>query len=119
MDKAKVKETILTITIGFIALYMAFHHVWMLYVSFGVGLAGLLSGKLAGLIHKGWFKLADLLGYVMSRIVLGTLFFLVLVPVGAMAKLFRKDFMFLEKRNGSYYHERNHLYKPEDFTDPW
>ena len=119
MDRAKIKETILTITLGFIALYLVFHQVWMLYVSFLIGVTGLVSDTLSSFIHRAWFKLADIMGYMMSRLILGSLFYLILVPVGALAKLFRKDFMFLKKRDDSYYFERNHVYRPEDFTDPW
>jgi hypothetical protein len=119
MNKARIKETLLVITLGFIALYMKFEKLWLLYIAFGVGFGGLVSGRLAGLIHKGWYKLGDVLGFIMSRIVLGTLYYVILVPTGALAKLFRKDFMYLRKRNDSYYHERNHLYRPEDLTDPW
>ncbi len=119
MDKAKVKETILTITLGFIALYLVSGKLWLLYISFLVGVTGLLPGPLSLFIHKAWMKLADILGYIMSRIILGALFYLILVPMGALSKLFRKDFMFLNRRDDSYYHERNHLYRPEDFNDPW
>ncbi len=119
MDKVKIKETVLTITLGFIALFLMFHKVWLLYAAFFTGLTGLIPGNLSLLVHNGWMKLADALGYVMSRLILGALYFIILVPVGALARLFRNDFMFLGRREDSYYHERNHLYRPEDFTDPW
>ncbi len=119
MDKVKIKETILTISLGFIALYLVFDRIWLLYIAFGVGLSGLVSNRLSAWIHTAWFNLADIMGYIMSRIILGSLFYVILVPVGALAKLFRKDFMYLEKRDGSYYFERNHSYKSEDFTNPW
>ncbi len=119
MDKVKTKETILTITLGFIALYLAFDRVWLLYVAFATGVTGLFSQYAALVIHKAWMKLADILGYIMSRIILGAVFFLILVPVGALAKIFRKDFMYLKRRPGTYYHERDHQFTPQDFNDPW
>ncbi|MHC4596363.1 MAG: SxtJ family membrane protein [Planctomycetota bacterium] len=42
-------------------------------------------------IHKVWMILAVLLGWVMTRIILSVLFYLVVTPIGLLAKLFGKS----------------------------
>jgi hypothetical protein len=44
-------------------------------------------------LNKIWMGLAIVLGYVMSRIILTILFYLVLTPIGLLAKVFGKKFM--------------------------
>jgi hypothetical protein len=119
MEKSRAKETILVITVGFIILFFIFDKIWLLYISLGIGVAGLISVKLSEWIHHAWFWLAEKLGWFLSRVILSLIYFLVLLPVGYLAKLFRKDFMFLKKRTDSYYIERNKVYEAKDFNDPW
>ena len=44
-------------------------------------------------IHKLWMTLAVLLGWLMTRIILIILFFLVVTPIGLLARLSGKDFL--------------------------
>ena len=44
-------------------------------------------------LHKLWMTLAVLLGWLMTRIILIILFYLVVTPIGLFAKLCGKDFL--------------------------
>ncbi len=44
-------------------------------------------------IQKGWMILALLLGWVMTRVILSVMFFLLFLPIGQLARLFGKDFL--------------------------
>ena len=44
-------------------------------------------------LHKLWMTLAVLLGWLMTRIILIILFFLVVTPIGLLARLSGKDFL--------------------------
>ena len=44
-------------------------------------------------LHGAWMKLAEALGFVNNRIVLGILFFAVVTPIGLVRRLFAKDAM--------------------------
>lgn len=105
--------------VGFIVLYAVFSLSWMWQVALAVGIVGITSDRLTRRIHKGWFWLAQIIGYVMSRAILGTLFLLVLLPIAAIAKLFRKDFMMLKNSYPSYFIERHHEYRRKDLEKPW
>ena len=54
-------------------------------------IAGLLIPPVARAFHVAWMKLAFVLGYVNSRVLLFLLFYLVITPYGLIAKLFGHD----------------------------
>ena len=119
MEKVRQKETILTIAAGFLVLFLIIDSRWMLYLSLGILIIGVISDTLTFAVHTGWFWIAEKMGYVMSRIILGITFLFVLLPVGTAARFFRKDFMMLRKRKDSYYHTRDHVFSRDDLKDPW
>ena len=59
------------------------------------GLALLLTGlfvpALALRFHVAWMKLAGILGYINSRVLLFLLFYLAITPYGLISRLFRRD----------------------------
>jgi hypothetical protein len=59
--------------------------------------------------HKLWMMLALAMGFVMSRVILTLLFYIVLTPVGIMAKIFGKKFMPLgfDKNAKTYWEKRS------------
>ncbi len=60
--------------------------------------------------HKIWMMLALLMGFVMSRVILTLLYYLVLTPIGLVAKLVGKKFMPLGfDKNASTYWEKRDL----------
>ena len=60
-------------------------------------------------IYKVWMGMAFAIGWVVSRIILAILFFLVVTPIGFIAQLFGKEFMDIRKnkRRNTYWIERN------------
>ena len=70
----------------------------------------------------GWHKLAELLGYINSRILLTLIFFIFLVPVAFLSRIFSGNPLLLKKRpnaDDSYFESRNHEYTSEDFENVW
>ncbi len=129
-DKTK---SILVIVVGFLVLYsiFKFNHreviLWgkfktdyFLYISLGVGVLSLLSSTLEGWVLKVWFKIALVLGFINTRIILGLVFFVFLTPFAWLQKLFvRKNFLTLKDKENTVYHTRNHTYKAEDLENIW
>lgn len=58
--------------------------------------------------HKLWMMLALAMGFVMSRVILTILFYLVLTPIGWLAKIVGKKFMPLgfDKNAATYWEKR-------------
>lgn len=82
-------------------------------VAFGVvgllfALTTLLSPKLLAPLNRWWFLLGELLGKIVSPIVLGVIFFGVLTPIGLITRAFGRDPLRLKKRSiESEWIERN------------
>ena len=95
--------------------------VWM---EAGVGLLiiGLFIGPLAVFIAQLWLKLAQLVGAVMSRLLLTLVFFVVLLPIALLRRaLARRNELQLKRQTdgGSYYTEEVRTYTPRDLQFPF
>ena len=69
-----------------------------------------------------WLNISDLLGKIISKIILTAVFILLVCPVGLIRKAIGKDTLLLKKfksDNGSVFTDRNHEYSKIDFTAPY
>jgi ABC-type uncharacterized transport system permease subunit len=69
-----------------------------------------------------WFGLSNILGAIVSKLILTTLFFLIVTPVGLFMRALGKDSMRLKdwkSRPDSVLLERNHIYTKKDFEKPY
>jgi len=112
-------EAVLGIVTGFVILYWLFRHDWMLYVAMILGLLGLFSPWAARWIDYGWGQLTRAIGFVNSRILLGTIFFIILTPISWLWRIGRKETMQRRPDTDSYFQERNHAFSAKDFEKPF
>lgn len=71
---------------------------------------------------KLWLGFSHLLGTVMSKIILSTVFYMVITPIGLIARLAGKDSLQLKKfkkGTGSVFVERNQKYTEIDVVKPY
>jgi hypothetical protein len=69
-----------------------------------------------------WFGLANLLGSVVSKVLLSVVYLVVVMPVALVRQLAGKDPLRLgdfRKGHDSVMKKRNHLYRPEDLEKPF
>ena len=69
-----------------------------------------------------WFALSIALGTVVSKIILGMLFFVLVLPVGLLRRALGKDAMRLrdwKKGSESVFRVRNHRFTAEDLDHPY
>ena len=52
-------------------------------------LLGLLATRVLAPVHRVWMKLADVLGWINTRILLVLVYYLVVTPTGLLMRLFR------------------------------
>ena len=64
---------------------------WPFVAAFGFVVAALLKPLLLGPVNRVWLKVSDVLGWVNTRLVMGVIFFLLIVPIGLIMRLFKKD----------------------------
>ncbi len=119
MNREKTLEAILVIAIGFLIVFLIKHIQLFLYLSISVGLIGILVKPLAVFIAKLWYKLGDWLGWFVSKIVLGIIFYLVVLPVSTFYKFFNKDTLRIKRSNKSFWYEKNHKYISNDLKNSW
>lgn len=74
----------------------------------GLIIFGVVFPKTLLPIQKAWMAIAVVLGFIMTRVILSILFYLVITPIGLLAKLFRKDFLDrkFEKNKNTYWNYR-------------
>ena len=65
--------------------------------------------------HKLWMMLALAMGFVMSRVILTLLYYLILTPIGLLAKIVGKKFMPLvfDKNAKTYWEKRENIVKQQ------
>lgn len=119
MTKDKILETSLVLTTGFLVIYKLSQTELFLWLAISFGLIGVFVKPLAKYIAIAWFKLADILNFFMSKIVLGSIFYFILFPVALLSRISQKDKLQLKKPKQSNWIERNHTYKSADLENIW
>lgn len=67
------------------------------------GLIAVATPNLLTPLSKGWMKLGELMGKVVSPMVLGAIFFVLVTPIALVMRLFGRDELRLKKVNASSY----------------
>jgi hypothetical protein len=81
---------------------------WSLVISVIFLILGLIKSKILTPLNKIWFKIGITLGNLISPLVMGIVFFLVLTPTSIIMKILGKDLLNLKKNNNkSYWIEKN------------
>ncbi len=82
--------------------------IWSLIISIIFLILGLLNSKLLDPLNKIWFKFGFLLGKIISPIVMGIIFFLVVTPIGLFMRLLKKDLLNLKfNKKNTYWIEKS------------
>ena len=95
-----------------IALYPLIYseeiRVWSAIISLIFLILGLFNSKILTSLNKLWFKFGIFLGKIISPIIMGIIFFLVVTPIGLIMRLFGKDVLNLKyNKSQSYWIEKN------------
>jgi hypothetical protein len=117
--KLKSLETILVLVAALIIFFWVFNKKIFLLVALLLILIATSSDSLNNKVTWAWLKFSELLGKVMSKVILSVVYFVVLLPIAFLYKLTGKDPLLLKKRTGSYYFERNHQYSKKDIENIW
>jgi hypothetical protein len=80
---------------------------WALIISIIFLVLGLLNAKILTPLNLLWTKLGFLLGKIISPIVMGIIFFLIITPIGLFMRLLGRDLLNLKfNKNLSYWIEK-------------
>ncbi|MEL6923554.1 MAG: SxtJ family membrane protein [Bacteroidota bacterium] len=117
--KQNTHTTILVMVTGFLVLYFIFKAQWLITVAASVAVVSLVIPPVGRLIEKAWYKLAQVLGWINTRILLSIVFFLILFPIAWLTRLFGKVSLQLKRPKDTVFTTRNHQYSKADFENMW
>jgi hypothetical protein len=76
---------------------------WSLIISLIFLLLGLKNSKFLTPLNKLWFKFGIFLGKIVSPLVMGIIFFLVVTPIGLIMRILGKDLLNLKYNSNKSY----------------
>ncbi len=129
--KSNPAKTVLTIATGLAVIFFFIQYKnndnfwndkvnWLIAISVLIGLIGVFSDSLSIWIEKAWMGLAYVLSLIVPNIILGIVFFLFLLPLSLLSKLFRKeDTLMLRNKSESIYKVKNKDYDKAHFENMW
>jgi len=77
--------------------------IWSLLVSLIFLTLGLINSKVLTPLNIIWFKFGIFLGKIVSPLIMGTIFFFVVTPIGILMRILNKDILNLKYNNKSTY----------------
>ena len=81
--------------------------IWSLIISFIFLVLGLTKSNILTPLNKLWFKFGLFLGKIISPLIMGFIFFVVVTPIGIIMRLLRKDLLNLKyNKKKSYWIEK-------------
>ena len=117
MDNIKISSNrsfgiVFFIVFALIALYPLTYsgeiRIWFVIISLIFLVLGLLNSKILTPLNKLWFKFGIFLGKIISPLIMGIIFFLVVTPIGLIMRLLGKDLLNLKfNKNQSYWIKKN------------
>jgi len=107
----------MALILGGISIYTLFNQsqLGLLWITVTVffGTLGLLAPAALRPIEKGWIKLGELMGMVVTPIVMGVMFFGIITPIGLLMRAIGKDLLDQKIDKGA----TTHWKKTEPITD--
>jgi|TARA_B100000768_G_C11257401_1_gene367075 hypothetical protein len=82
--------------------------IWSFIISILFLILGILNSKILSPIKRVWIRFGELLGKIISPIVLAVVFFIVVTPIGLFMKILRKDLLNIKfTKDKSYWIKRD------------
>jgi hypothetical protein len=81
--------------------------IWSVLISLLFLILGIINSKFLTPLNKVWFKFGIFLGKLISPVVMGIIFFLVVTPIAFLMRILKKDLLNLKfNKNSSYWIEK-------------
>ncbi len=89
-------------------LYEGNLRLWSIFISILFFILGTLNSKILTPLNILWFKFGIILGKIISPIIMGIIFFLIVTPIGLLLRLLNKDVLRLKfHKKKTYWLENN------------
>ena len=77
--------------------------IWSLFLAIIFLILGIMNAKILTPLNKAWFKFGLILGKIVSPIVMGLVFFVVVTPTSFIMRILGKDLLNLKYNNNKSY----------------
>jgi uncharacterized membrane protein YcgQ (UPF0703/DUF1980 family) len=120
MNRVKHLETILVLVLALGVFFWLSHKTYLLLAAGIFAFIGIFIPFIADKIHLAWMKLAHIMGYVMSKVLLTLVYVVVLLPLAFLSRIFgNKNGILLKPGAQSYFKDRNYTYTKESMENVW
>ena len=120
MDRKKNLETCQIIVTGLLVIFLIKDWSALLITAIIVGVIGVFLNKPASWITWIWYKIGDLLGKIIPKVILSVVYFIFLFPVSMLYRISGKDRLGIKVKNrNTMWTERGYSYSQDDLTKPW
>jgi len=92
------KDSAIVIIAMLILIFLFNNHFILLWIALIISLLSLISGKFTGIIHFVLLKITHIIGEIVQKAILISVFFLILTPIALLSRLLgKKDIMMIKK----------------------
>lgn len=122
ITKDQSRDTGMAVVLLFMLLAISPKRHGLLFVAMALHVLNMTVPTLYRPVAVLWLGLSDLMGAVMSRVLLSLVFFLVVTPIGILRRLSGKDALKLrafKSSKDSVMLERNHTFTGKDLESPY
>jgi hypothetical protein len=122
ISPVQCRDTCLALTFLLLLIWLFTKDAWLVYAAMLLLLVGMVVPLAMKPLARAWFGLSYLLGQVMSRVLLGVVYLLLVLPVGLIRRLLGKDSLRLalwKQNDASCFVERRHVFSADDLKTPY
>ena len=123
VEKAKCIDAGMGLVLALLLIANVFMYIPLLnYISIFILIVTMSIPKLLRPFAFIYFYVSNVLGNIVSKILLIFIFFFLVTPVGLVVSIFRKDPLKLhqfKKQNKSVFDYRNHVFSKDDLEKPY
>ncbi|NBR14671.1 MAG: hypothetical protein EBQ94_12190 [Flavobacteriales bacterium] len=116
----KSYSTVLTLVLACIFIFLVNENTYWLYAGLSIGVSSVFSMFVASKIDFIWMKLSFVLSKIVPNILLAIVYFLCLVPIAILSRMFaKKDMMMLKNKSNSLFVNTTENFDKTYFEKPW
>lgn len=116
----KSYSTILTLVLASVFAFIYSRNNYWLYAGISIGVTSVLSSFIAIKIDQFWMSFSSVLSKIMPNILLTIVYFLCLVPIAFLSRIFvKKTPLFLKNNCDSLFVKSTEKFDSSFFEKPW
>lgn len=112
-------KTLLVICLGMLVFYFFTGYIYFIWISLVVSLCGIISPTISTCIVWLWNKLTQALGFVMPKVILTLVYYLILFPLSTISKLFSKNTFHVKNDKTSFFTDVKKEFDKREFEKLW